>query len=160
TMLNFLTFVGAHYLYHQAFESNLKEIGSLNNQLHATVEIANRNAKSKSDFLSTMSHELRTPLNSVIGMSDVLLHNAKDHEEKENIDVLRFSAESLRTIINDILDYNKFDSDKIQLEKISVNLYSLVKNICSGFEPQAKEKGLEIFLTVDEKIKSTYVYTD
>ncbi len=160
TALNFITLIGSHYLFHQAFRNNIAEKESLNNQLTEAVALANKNAQSKSDFLSTMSHELRTPLNSVIGMTEVLLHEAKDREQQKSLEYLRFSAQSLHTLINDILDFNKFDSNKIQLEKISVNLYTLAKNVCSGFEFQAKEKGLEIILKVDESIKVQNVITD
>jgi len=160
TVLNFLTIVGAHYLYHQAFDINLAEKEQLNKQLQVAVEAANRNAQSKADFLSTMSHELRTPLNSVIGITDILLLNPCDAEQKKNLDILRFSAEGLRTLINDILDYNKFDSEKTQLEHISVNLFNLTSNICMGLELQAKEKGLEIFLQVEDALKTQNVFTD
>lgn len=160
TVLNFITLIGSHYLFHQAIKNNIAEKESLNNQLQEAVALANKNAQSKSDFLSTMSHELRTPLNSVIGMTEVLQHEIKDIEQQKSLEYLRFSAQSLHTLINDILDFNRFDSNKIQLEKISVNLFSLVKNVCAGFEFQAKEKGLEIILKVDEAVKMQNVITD
>lgn len=160
TVINFITILISHYLFHQAFQINIIEKELLNKKLQEAVELANKNAQSKANFLSTMSHELRTPLNSVIGMTEVLLHDTKEPDKKKNLEFLRFSAESLHTLINDILDFNKFDSNKVQLEKVSVNLYSLIKNICAGLEFQAKEKGLEIILIVDEAIKSQNVITD
>jgi signal transduction histidine kinase len=159
-VLNFITIVAAHYFYHQAFQINIAEKELLNSQLQEAVEKANRNARAKSDFLSTMSHELRTPLNSVIGMTELLLHDPHSEEQKENLEILQFSAGSLHTLINDILDFNKLDSEKILLEKIPVNLQSLMKNIYSGLEIQAKEKGLKLVLQVDDVLNTHHVITD
>lgn len=159
-VINFITLIVAHYLYIQAFSSNIIEKEELNIQLKEAVEIANKHAQSKSDFLSTMSHELRTPLNSVIGMSDLLLDDPYSENQKENLKVLHFSAVSLHTLINDILDFNKLDSDKLYLESINVNLSELMNNICSGLELQAKEKGLDLILDIDETLKKQYVITD
>jgi len=159
-VLNFTTLITVNYLFIKAFNKTVEEKETLNIQLKKAVEEANMNAQSKSDFLSTMSHELRTPLNSVIGMTDLLLDNPIHDEQKENLNILHFSAVSLNSLINDILDFNKLDSDKLKLEMISVNLDKLINNICSGLELQAKEKGLNLVLQIDEEIKNKYVITD
>jgi signal transduction histidine kinase/CheY-like chemotaxis protein len=159
-VLNFITIIMAHYLYHEAFAGNVIEKELLNFQLKKAVEEANKHAQSKSDFLSTMSHELRTPLNSVIGITDLLLDDPANDEQKENLKVLSFSAVSLHALINDILDYNKLDSDKLQLETISVNLRDLMNNVCSGLDIQAKEKGLSLILDIDKDISIQNVITD
>lgn len=159
-ILNYLTIIGWFYLYHRAFNTNLAEKDTLNEKLQIAVKHANLNAESKSNFLSTMSHELRTPLNSVIGMTDVLLHDKHTMEQQENLNVLRFSAESLRTLINDILDFNKLDSEKITLEKVSTDISKLIRTICMGLQLQAREKGLELILHIDEGIQSRAVFTD
>ncbi len=159
-ILNFLTFIYSHFLFHQAFSSNVEEKEKLNNQLQKAVELANQAAQSKSYFLSTMSHELRTPLNSVIGMSELLLDDPHDEEQMENLKILHFSATNLHTIINDILDFNKLDSEKLQLETISVNLYELLNNICLGLRLQATEKGLVMELQMDELLKERNILTD
>jgi signal transduction histidine kinase/CheY-like chemotaxis protein len=159
-LLNFVTLIAAHYLYHKAFTVSIAEKESLNIQLKEAVEVANRHAQSKSDFLSTMSHELRTPLNSVIGMTDLLMDDHHSVEQEENLKVLKFSAVSLHALINDILDFNKLDSDKLQLEAISVNMISLMNNICSGLKVQANEKGLILSLDIDKELKGYNVITD
>jgi two-component system, sensor histidine kinase len=159
-ILNFVTIIFGHYMYHQAFSSNMAEKQSLNIQLAESVKEANKYAQSKSDFLSTMSHELRTPLNMVIGMTDLLLDSPHDKEQEENLRIMNFSATSLHTLINDILDFNKLDSGKLGLEAIHINLYDLMNTICAGLELQAKEKGLQLHLEIDEKIKDQPVVTD
>lgn len=159
-VLNFITIVIANYLFHQALSNNVTEKESLNKQLKVAVEEANIAAQSKSDFLSTMSHELRTPLNSVIGMAELLSEEPHGAEQDENLKILNFSAASLHTLINDILDFNKLGSEKLYLETVSVNLHTLLNDICSGLRIQAKEKGLNLILNIDEEIKNMPISTD
>lgn len=158
--LNFVTMILGHYLFYQALIRNVKEKELLNEKLLIAVNEANIAAQSKSDFLSTMSHELRTPLNSVIGMAELLSDELTSPEQEENLKILNFSAASLHTLINDILDFNKLGSEKLYLESIAVNLHSLIHNICSGLRIQAKEKGLELVLEIDEELKQIPISTD
>jgi signal transduction histidine kinase/CheY-like chemotaxis protein len=158
--LNFVTIVVWHYLYHEAYAKNISDKELLNKKLILAVQEANSAVQSKSDFLSTMSHELRTPLNSVIGMSELLIEEPNSPEQLENLKILNFSAASLHTLINDILDFNKLGSEKLYLESIGVNLYNLMHDICSGLRLQAKEKGLFLSLEVDDEIKYLNVCTD
>lgn len=159
-VLNFITIVIIHYLYHSAISDNIKEKETLNKQLQIAVKEANFAVQSKSDFLSTMSHELRTPLISVIGMSELLLDQPNNREQEENLKILNFSAVNLHSLINDILDYNKLGSEKLSLESLSVNLYSLMNEICAGMRIQAKDKGLDLILDIDESIKNKVIITD
>jgi signal transduction histidine kinase/ActR/RegA family two-component response regulator len=158
-LLNFLTFVLVHYLYYQAFYRNLNEKESLNQQLIINVREAKALAESRSLFLSTMSHELRTPLNGVIGMTHLLRDTALD-DQKDNLDILEFSATNLLSMINDILDYNKSELDKIELEAIPVNLSALLQKICSGLTIKAAEKALICKLELDEILKNRVIITD
>lgn len=158
--LNFVTMILGHYLFYQALIRNVEEKELLNEKLLIAVKEANIAAQSKSDFLSTMSHELRTPLNSVIGMAELLSDELTSPEQEENLKILNFSAASLHTLINDILDFNKLGSEKLYLESIGVNLHSLIHNICSGLRIQAKEKGLQLLLEIDEEIEQIPISTD
>lgn len=159
-VLNFLTIVIAHFLYYQALNKNVTEKEALNLQLQEAVKEANMAVQSKADFLSTMSHELRTPLNSVIGMTQLLLNSPYNQEQAENLKIVNFSAMNLHMLINDILDFNKMESDKLNLEAINVDLFSLVKDISSGMRFQAEEKGLELKVHIDEAIKTRQIITD
>jgi len=160
TVLNFITLIFAHYLYHQEMSDNLREKEVLNEQLQAAVAEARKQARAKSDFLSTMSHELRTPLVSVIGISDLLLDEPHSEDQKETLGVLKFSATGLHTLINNILDFNKIEAEMIHLEMKPVNLFELVSNCCSGLSFQAKEKGISLLVDVDEELKGREVVTD
>ncbi len=159
-VLNFLTIVIAHFLYYQALNKNVQEKEALNKQLQEAVKEANMAVQSKADFLSTMSHELRTPLNSVIGMTQLLLNSPYNDEQSENLKIVNFSAMNLHMLINDILDFNKMESDKLNLEAINVDLYALVNHICSGMRFQAEEKGLELEVEIDDEVKTHQVITD
>ncbi len=159
-VLNFLTIVIAHFLYYQALNRNVSEKETLNLQLQEAVKQANMAVQSKADFLSTMSHELRTPLNSVIGMTQLLLNSPYSEEQSENLKIVNFSAMNLHMLINDILDFNKMESDKLSLEAIPVDLYKLVTDICSGMRFQAEEKGLKLNVNIDDIIRTQQVITD
>ncbi|MET3977542.1 signal transduction histidine kinase/CheY-like chemotaxis protein [Mucilaginibacter sp. UYP25] len=157
--LNFITIVLIHYLFYKAFRDNVNEKEELNKQLQATVAETKALAESRSLFLSTMSHELRTPLNAVIGMTG-LIKDTATKEQTENLDILEFSATSLLTLVNDILDYNKGENDKIELEAIPVNLPVMLHKVCSGLQHKAAEKGFQLVLDVDQQLKDQWIVTD
>ncbi len=113
----------------------------------------------KSEFLSTMSHEIRTPLNSVIGMSNIMLRNNPRPDQKEQLNVLQFSANNLLGIVNDILDYNKIEAGKITFENIEMDVPHIVKNTVAGFKNTADEKGIDLKIKVDEQLRN-YVMGD
>lgn len=150
---NFLLVCFIHYYYNLSLSKTLKEINSLNKKLNESVN-------AKSEFLSTMSHELRTPLNSVIGTAYLLSNSDMNEEQRNNLHNLKFSAESILVLINDILDYSKMDSNNTRLESIPFQLSSHVKNIFHGFEPRANEKELNFSLLIDPSLAQLYVLGD
>jgi signal transduction histidine kinase/CheY-like chemotaxis protein len=158
-LMNFITIVLVHYLFYRAFRDNVDEKETLNKQLQATIAETKALAESRSVFLSTMSHELRTPLNAVIGMTNLIKDTATE-EQTENLDILEFSAVSLLTLVNDILDYNKSENDKIELENLPVQIPILLHKVCSGLQQKAAEKGIEVLLEVDDKLKDQWVIAD
>jgi two-component system, sensor histidine kinase len=151
-VLNFVTIVICHYLFQQSFKSNIKEKEALNDQLQLAVKEANLAAESKSEFLSTMTHELRTPLNSVIGISQLLLQDSHSREQEVSLQILKVSAENLYSLINNILDFNKLGSEKLELEEIPVALDDLVREVCLGLRFQAEQKEIDFLLHIDEAI--------
>ena len=164
---NFLILIFLHYHFFKAFRQNLDtvtlardEMKRMNAKLELAMGELEKSSNAKMDFLSTMSHELRTPLNGVIGLTNVLLMESPREDQKENLSVLKFSAENLLALINDILDLNKLESNKIELECIPFNLEEHIKNTCAGLKLKAEEKGLEFKLEIAEEFRSKIVKGD
>ncbi|EOQ97715.1 PAS domain S-box protein [Leptospira wolbachii serovar Codice str. CDC] len=113
------------------------------------AEDANR---AKSEFLSSMSHELRTPLNAVIGLSMWLMEDNPKPEQVEYLKNLRFSSETLLTLINDILDFNKIEERMIIIEEIDFSLKDFISSVSSSFAIKAKEQLLSFRAEIDENL--------
>ncbi|TGL53149.1 response regulator [Leptospira kemamanensis] len=115
--------------------------------------------KAKSEFLSNMSHELRTPLNAVIGLSLWLMEENPRPEQLENLKNLKFSSESLLSLINDILDFNKIEERLVVIEAIDFNIKEFLKSITTSFQVRANEKLLDFQLDLDPNLPE-YIHTD
>jgi len=100
-------------------------------------------AQSKQQFMSTMSHEIRTPLNEVIGITNLLLQGNPREDQMDYIKTLRFSGNHLLTLVNDVLDYNKMESGRIEFEQASFNLGDFLKDIQRTYSFRSKSKNLE-----------------
>ncbi len=120
-------------------------------------EQAEQASQAKTEFLSTISHEIRTPLNAVVGISHFLLEENPRQDQRENLVSLKYSAEHLTTLINDILDYNKLESGFVEFEHLDTDLSEVAKTIFSSHKPQADAKGIILKLEFDEAIKECVV---
>jgi len=114
-------------------------------------EAAEQAAVAKTHFLSVISHEIRTPMNGVIGFTNLLLQNPRE-DQREALNVLKFSAQNLMIIINDVLDLNKIEEGKVKIERISFDLKELLQNLCKSQEQDAKEKNLKLEIQVDTEL--------
>ena len=159
-VLNFVTIIICQYLFQQAIKHNIADKEAMNQRLHQAAEEAHLAAESKSEFLSTMTHELRTPLNSVIGISQLLMSDSRSKEQEKHLQILKFSAENLYGLINNILDYNKLGSDKLDLENLPVQLDELMNDTCLGLRFQAEQKEIDFVLSIDEAIRGKWIVTD
>lgn len=109
-------------------------------------------SKIKSDFLANMSHEIRTPMNGILGMSDLLQKTEMTQTQDEYVRTIKSSSENLLIIINDILDYSKIESGKIDLEQEVFELVPCLEEVIDLLKPSAIEKGLELMVYVEPDV--------
>ena len=123
-------------------------IGLLRRNYESERLAAEQASRARAEFLSTMSHEIRTPMNSVVGMTYLLLEENPRAGQVENLRLLRFSAENLLILLNDILDLSKIEAGKIDFEETTFDLRVLLNNIRALLAPEAKKKNLRLELIV------------
>ncbi len=125
-----------------------------NSELQTARDEAVNAMETKTNFLSTVSHELRTPLYAVTGLTHLLLEENPSENQKEHLKALKFSGDYLLNFINDILQINKIDADKLEALNIDFNLKKTLQEVIDSLKQSAKENNVEIILDYDDEIPS------
>jgi signal transduction histidine kinase/CheY-like chemotaxis protein/HPt (histidine-containing phosphotransfer) domain-containing protein len=147
----------------QSTQLHIQELNNLQFELekHKTFERELRTSKiaaesaalSKSEFLATMSHEIRTPLNGVIPMLDLLATSKLEVDQAEILSTARSSANQMKQIVDDILDYSKLEANKLKLETTGLNIREVVFSVVQMFTSQAEAKRISINVNLDPSLR-------
>lgn len=136
-----------------------QNIRNKNQALESALSKAESAAQAKSQFLAMMSHEIRTPMNGVLGMADILQDTELNDEQKQYLDIIQSSSESLLNILNDILDFSKMEAGQLTLSPIECDLEDLIERVCQLFASNARSKGLELIPLPAEQLHH-YIIAD
>ncbi len=139
-----------------ATNKSLEEEVATRREAELKAEAANH---AKSDFLTNMSHEIRTPINGILGMTEIVLDSNLNHDQRESLEIVKTSADSLLTIVNDILDFSRIEARRMRIEPVPFNLRTWLDELVRSLGPSAHHKNLSLSMHADEALP-TYVIGD
>ncbi|RLD75251.1 MAG: hypothetical protein DRJ07_18420, partial [Bacteroidetes bacterium] len=144
----------------RGFNRMLIQIEKQNNELYDSKELAETSLKAKERFLANMTHELRTPLNSIVGISSLLEDTNLNKEQKTFLENIKLSSDHLLAIINDLLEFSRLGSGKLQLEKNEFNIRRSVERIQSTMQYEIKKRKLNFRYKINANVPHLVIGDD
>ncbi|ATQ78833.1 hybrid sensor histidine kinase/response regulator [Massilia violaceinigra] len=126
------------------FSIDVSEQRAARDAMQRAVESAQAASRAKSDFLANMSHEIRTPMNGILGMTELVLESGLAPQQREDIELVKGSADALLSIIDDILDFSKIEAGKLDIDDVPFDLGKLVRETLRSLALPARQKGLAL----------------
>jgi len=133
-------------------ESLEERVEERTSELEEALGLAKQATEAKGEFLASMSHEIRTPMNGVVGMADLLSQTDLTDDQRQMLNTVRDSGNSLLTIINDILDFSKIEAGKLDIETIPFSMSDVLEGAAATISPTASQKNIHIITYVDPDI--------
>ncbi len=137
-----------------AANRNLEETGRLAREMADRAEAL---SAAKSDFLANMTHEVRTPLNGILGMTGLALETELAGDQREYLELVKSSAEALLSLVNDVLDFSKYEAGKLGLDCVEFSLRALVRDVLRPLALRASVSGLAFESVVEEGVPDRFI---